>query len=157
LIRPGLPDFLRGDVKALSFPHLLAVALLITLAPRLGAAPTAQDIVGTWTGLDDRGVRGSFVFAADGTADILKDGVSLKKEVPPDEGTISYRFDPSVTPHAIDIIVAMKGKKPSTLPGILEFVTADRIRLRMSPAKPVRPVDFSGPPSEVIVLQREKR
>lgn len=145
-------------MKALSsFRWLAFLALLVTLATQLGAVTTEKSIVGTWTGIDDRGVSGSFVFNADGSADILKGGVSLKKDVPADEGGITYRFDAAVTPHAIDITVTMKGRKPSTLPGIVEFISADKIRLRMSPAKPVRPADFSGPPSEVIVLAREKR
>ncbi len=144
-------------MKAFSLLRLLvSTALLLAVAPDTRAGTKATDLIGTWTGLDNRGVSGSFVFAADGGADILKEGVSLRKGLPKDEGSITYRFDPSVTPHAIDIIVAMKDRKPATLPGILEFITPDRIRVRMSPAKPERPADFSGPPNEVIVLEREK-
>jgi hypothetical protein len=42
--------------------------------------PSEKSITGVWAGKDEKGVDGTFVFNADGSADVLKRGVSINGE-----------------------------------------------------------------------------
>jgi hypothetical protein len=136
--------------------HLLRVTLCATFIAGAHASDSVKapsSIVGKWSGKDDRGTMGAFVFSADGTADLLKDGVSLKETVVKDQGAITYRFDPSVTPITLDIVLTMTNRPVRTMRGIVEFLSPEKMRVRM-PRGDSRPLDFSGPQSEIIVVER---
>ncbi len=116
------------------------------------AGPRQKSIIGVWTGKDEKGVDGTFVFNADGSADVLKRGVSINR----DRGTLTYHYDPSTTPAAIDIVLTRRTGERSTLRAIVMFLAEDSIKLRISTSG-IRPLDFSGPSGETIVLSRKTR
>lgn len=139
-----------------TFPHLRLVALFLAPLPGLVAqAPaTTPSIVGTWIGTDDHGAKGGFVFNADGTADMVVNGASVTQTMLRDQGTLTYRFDFSVTPHALDLVITRKDDFSQPLRCIIEFLSDDEMRLR-EPHGGERPKDFNGAPREIIVLHRQ--
>lgn len=132
--------------------------ILLTLGvafPAL-AGDARQQLIGSWTATDDEGVHGGFVFRADGTADMIREGVSFKDTVIKDGGTITYRVDDSVTPIQLDIIVTRKNGQPQVLPSIIRFFDHDTLNMRQPNGGP-RPTSFEhAAANEVIVLKREK-
>lgn len=146
----------RNNCTPLKILHLLrALCCLafVALAQTRGGEAKPPSIVGTWSGKDETGSIGSFVFEADGSADLLTDGVSMKASLPKGEGSITYRLDPSTKPVSLDIIFARNGQPVMTLQCIVEFLSPDKMRVRR-PMGRSRPTDFSGPPNEIIVVQR---
>ncbi len=115
-------------------------------------APREKSIIGVWTGKDEKGVDGTFVFNADGSADVLKRGVSINRGL----GTLTYHYDPSTTPAVIDIVLTKRTGERSTIRAIVMFLAEDSIKLRISTSG-VRPLDFSGASGETIMLNRKTK
>ncbi len=136
---------------------ILCAALgLVLLTAQPAHATDAPSIVGIWLGTDDMGVKGGFIFNADGSADMLRNGESFKATVVKNTGTITYKYDASVTPNQLDIIVTRTGGGSQTLPCIVQFIDADHLRMRQPNGGP-RPKDFNGAAkNEIIVLGRAK-
>jgi len=134
----------------------MCLALLGTGADSRPPPTRASSIVGYWGATDSTGVDGAFDFAADGSADIINSGVSLRAEAAKNGGgTITYRFDPSVTPATLDIVITAKSGETRTILAIVEFLSADSFRIRISNAS--RPADFAGTADDTIVLHRRQR
>lgn len=145
-------------MNASSFLRVAFCGLILGVAPLVAAdsapaKPTASAIVGSWSGKDEDGATGTFVFAADGSADMIVGGQSLKETVIKDQGTITYRFDPAVKPMALDITMARTGGATRTLRCIVEFLSPVKIKMR-KPNGEERPKDFAGPATEMIVLDK---
>lgn len=120
------------------------------------AGDIRQDLIGTWLGIDDEGVRGGFVFRADGSADMIRNGVSFQETVIKDQGKITFRVDDSVTPIHLDLVVTRTNGKEQVLASIMQFIDSDTLKIRQPNGGP-RPKDFThAAANEVIVLQREK-
>jgi hypothetical protein len=119
-------------------------------------APREKSIIGVWAGKDQKGVDGTFVFNADGSADILKGGVSINGGTLRNRGTLTYHYDPSTIPAAIDIVLTKRTGEHTTIRTIVMFLSEDSIKLRISTSG-IRPLDFSGAPGEIIVLNRKTK
>ena len=118
--------------------------------------PKEKSIIGVWAGKDEKGVDGTFVFNADGSADILKRGVSIYGGTLTNRGTLTYHYDPSTTPAAIDIVLTKMTGERTTIRAIVMFLSENSIKLRISTTG-IRPLDFSGAPGETIVLNRKTK
>jgi hypothetical protein len=118
--------------------------------------PSEASIVGIWTGKDEKGIDGIFVFNADGSADVLKRGVSIKGNTLKNQGTLKYLYDPSTTPAALDLVLTKKTGERITMRAIVMFISENNIKLRISTSNS-RPLDFSGTPSDMIVLYRKAK
>jgi hypothetical protein len=118
--------------------------------------PKEKSIIGVWAGKDEKGVDGAFVFNADGSADVLKRGVSTNGEPLKNRGTLTYHYDPSATPAAIDIVLTKRTGERTAIRAIVMFLSEDSIKLRISTSG-IRPLDFSGAPGETIVLNRKTK
>ncbi len=150
--------------------HLLAICVICVVSivgcvpkqivVRSGEAsvvgPKEKSIVGVWAGKDEKGVDGTFVFNADGSADVLKRGVSINEGSLRDRGTLTYHYDPSTTPAAIDIVLTKRTGERTTIRAIVMFLSKDSIKLRISTSGK-RPLDFSGALAETIVLNRKTK
>ena len=120
------------------------------------AGPREKSIIGIWTGKDEKGVDGTFVFNSDGSADVLKRGVSITGGTLKNQGTLTYHYDPSTAPAALDIVSTKKTGERTTMRAIVMFLSEDCIKLRISTSG-IRPLDFSGAPRETIVLNRKTK
>ena len=137
-----------------------SICLLAFLSSPLPAqteqAPAEQkSLVGTWSGTDNRGEAGTLVLNADGSADMIRNGVSLKESVVKTNGTITYRFSAESTPAQFDFTVARSDGKLLTMLGIAEFQPDGALKVRLVRSG-TRPVDFNGPPEETILLRKKE-
>lgn len=146
---PSGNDLMR---KLLLAGFALCFAIVAAAGAR-AAIPAPSSIVGTWIGKDEAGQGGAFIFRADGSADIIKGGVSLKESVAGTAGTVTYRFDPSVTPIALDFVLEGKDRPKRTIHCIAEFTSADKMRVRM-PSDDSRPKNFAGPTDDILEVHR---
>ncbi|OEE79698.1 hypothetical protein [Vibrio genomosp. F6] len=132
--------------------HIMLITFFMFLSGCVSTEETFSHntpIVGVWTGVDEKGIEGSFIFNSDGSADVINDGISIKDTVVRNRGTIKYHYDPSATPSEFVLVIRNNNGKIKKIYGIVEFVSKDSIRINMLPSGK-RPVDFSG----AIVLNR---
>ncbi|MGR5150073.1 hypothetical protein ACQKP8_26445 [Photobacterium alginatilyticum] len=127
--------------------HIMVITFFMFLSGCISTEeilPHNSPIVGVWSGVDEGGVEGSFIFNSDGSADVIRDGISIKDAVVRNRGTLKYHYDPTTTPSEIVLIIRNNNNaKVTKIYGIVEFVSKDSIRINMlSLGK--RPVDFSG-------------
>jgi hypothetical protein len=146
---------LRG-VVVFSAVSVFAVPATCAADP---ARPVTQpknsfQLVGRWVGMS-QGEKGSFVFSADGRADIIIGGDSLRSKFG-NQGTIRYVADQTKTPKEIDlIVVSNSGTELARIRMIFEVIEPRTIRVRSS-FDDVRPSGFDSTPSEdTIVLYRQ--
>ena len=109
-----------------------------------------QLLVGRWLGKDEKGDTGAFIFQSDGAMEVI---VGFNSFSSGKRGTITFRFDPTTTPSRLDIVAKKTHGDSVMFRGIVEFIAADSIRIRMNFGGS-RPRDFS---SDTMVMHRERK
>ncbi len=115
-----------------------------------------QTIQGTWSCENNRNGPVSFVFLADGQADVIQSGASLREKF---DGAVSYRFVPSDKAWAcLDVIINQGGGHNYYFKCIIAPLSENQIKLRMASgnASVTRPAYFPGNKGkDTIILKRK--
>jgi|SRR6478735_135561 len=134
---------------------LIALVALIFI---FSFTPTKNQHVGTWKGVDE-GVTAYFIFDSAGFATFQFDGKNIGGRSFVMEGTtaqMTYVIDYTTKPISIDLIVsAVKtGEEIQRAKGIVEFVSAEKMKVNIDFLSKGRPTSFTG--EDAFVLTKEK-
>ena len=124
----------------------------------------SQSLIGDWLSFEKNKKEQFIHFDSSGYALIIsgKDSVGGKEFVKKGfKGTMKFEFDSSQTPKAIDFVlyVYLEANKPQEmgrLLGIFEFLTPDRIRMKVSFKPNYRPttLEYVNEEENLMVLDR---
>ncbi len=151
---PRTSNCFRYALIVVTLALAAGVALPASAAPDAAAQSVSTvDLVGTWEG-ESAGEIGRFIFMPDGSADIIKEGESLRTSLP--EGAkLRYETDTGKVPMEMDIVaIAPHGNELGRLKMIFAVLEARRIKLRTF-FNDVRPAGFDdGAKDDTIVLKK---
>jgi hypothetical protein len=115
-----------------------------------------QTIQGTWSVEDTRNDPVTFVFHADGQADVIQNGTSLRNRF---NGAMTYRFVPSDKAWAcVDIIINQGAGHKHYIKCIIAQLSGNEIKLRMASgeASVTRPAYFPDDAGEDTFILKRK-
>lgn len=153
---PHIPSLLRCLLVLLVAVPLAGISVSAASGLRKDVvAVPGVDLVGTWSG-QSKGESGVFVFKADGRADLIMAGKSIRDQLPPG-ADIHYEVDGAATPMHLDLVLsAPNGSEAGRLLMIFEVVDARTIRVRTR-FDAVRPAGFAGgSDSDTILLTKSE-
>lgn len=113
-------------------------------------------IVGTWSGVDETGKKGSFIFDNEGYC-ILKIGKSIiGGKNYQGKGSLEYKVNFNVRPIHLDLIAYKPdGRKRGQMLLIMKIIDDKTIKIRMNFSK-VRPRDFENDiKKDIMILRKE--
>ena len=121
----------------------LAVSTLLACCGRM----KQSQHLGEWSGVDNAGVVGSFVFQKDGTGKITQGNAS---------DSFRYEIDYSKVPISLDLILTQDGKE-FRIKSIIEFIDRDKMRWRTY-HNDTRPTAFLlEDPKNTLILTRARK
>lgn len=140
---PKVASDMTGPYGRRSLAGMKAILLLLLLGACVGSAP---DVTGVWEGASANAEGWVLEFASDGSA---------RWTVPQGTLDVRYRFDPSQTPHHLDLSGFTSGPlQGRTLYGIMEFDGAESFRWDAQPGEAeqenARPLSFVDDETRVM-------